>query len=197
MGNSSLNFFIRFRSIAAFLLIFFACALDTLALQAGELIFPASSHIGLVPPNNMVVSPDFAGFVDRETSTSILITAMPKDAFDEVAAGMTAERLATQGMKLLGPCNNVEPAFESHCYRVTQEASGYLFQKWLLLALMGTETAMVVATIPDVILAEELYSESEIEQALSSLAYRQSLSIEPISALPFVIEESSHHFNRR
>ena len=109
MGNSSLNFFIRFRSIAAFLLIFFACALDTLALQAGELIFPASSHIGLVPPNNMVVSPDFAGFVDRETSTSILITAMPKDAFDEVAAGMTAERLATQGMKLLGPCNNVEP----------------------------------------------------------------------------------------
>ena len=49
---------------------------------------------------------------------------------------------------------------------------------------------MVVATIPDVILAEELYSESEIEQALSSLAYRQSLSIEPISALPFVIEEA-------
>lgn len=152
-------------------------------------MFPPGSHIGLVPPKGLVVSPDFTGFMDKEASTSIVINAMPMEAFDGVAAGLTADRLAAQGMKLLGPCDNVTTAFESRCYRVTQEAGGYLFQKWLLLARFETETAMVVVTLPDVVMADGLYSAVAIEAALSSLAYSETLASDPVDALPFTIEE--------
>ncbi len=170
-------------------LLLLAFLVFTAPLRAEAPVFPPGSRVGLAPPAGFGVSPDFTGFMDREASASIVINVMPKEAFDGIAAGLTADRLAAQGMTLLGPCDNVKTAFESRCYRITQEAGGYLFQKWFLLARIKTETAMVVATLPDVVMAEGLYSAVAIEAALSSLAYREDLAGDPVDALPFTIEE--------
>ena len=85
-------------------------------LRAAEPVFPPGSKIGLAPPPGLRLSPDFAGFMSRETGTSIVITAMPKEAFDQLSVALTAEQLATQGMTLLGPCENVQTSFENRVH---------------------------------------------------------------------------------
>lgn len=166
-----------------------ACSLPALLARADDAVFPPGSRIGLTPPAGLVLSSDFTGFMDQEASTSILIASMPKDAFGEVVAGMTAERLATQGMTLVGPCDNVTTSVESRCFRVTQTAGDLLFQKWLLVARFESETAMIVVNLPDVVMTDGIYSAAAMETALSSLAYSETLASDPLDALPFTIEE--------
>ena len=68
-------------------------------------------------------------------------------------------------------------------------ANGYLFQKWFLLARVAEETAMVVVTVPDLVIADGLYSAAAIEAALSPLAYSDNPAGDPLDALPFTVEE--------
>lgn len=158
-------------------------------LRAAEPVFPPGSRVGLTPPAGLVVSPDFTGFMNSEAGTSILINTMTREAFGEMVSAMTADKLATRNMTLLGPCDNVSMAFESHCIRASQVAGGYLVQKWILIAKLESETAIVVVTMPDVVMTQGIYSAAEMEVALSSLAYDQALVASPIDALPFTIEE--------
>jgi hypothetical protein len=174
------------------ILFFLLAAFPVAPARAGEApTFPPGSGVGLVPPAGFTVSPDFTGFADREAVASIVVSEMPKAAYDELVAGFTKDRLAAQGMELLGPCEAVRTLFVSNCYRVSQEANGYLFQKWLLVARLGKITALVVATLPDVVLAEGVYDAEGIEAALSSVAYSQDQAGDPRDALPFTIEEGS------
>src|SRR3546814_5287145 len=50
-------------------------------------------------------------------------------AYDEMIAGLTAEALANKGMTLTGTCDAAKPAFESACFRATQQAMGQQYQK--------------------------------------------------------------------
>lgn len=159
-------------------------------LRAETPVFPPGSRIGLAPPAGLAVSPDFTGFMDRESGTSVVMTAMPREAFDQLSVALTAEQLATQGMTLLGPCDNVKTAFEDRCFRATQEAGGYLVEKWILIAKLENDTAMVVVNLPSIVMNKGIYSAAAIEAALSSLAYSEVLAGNPIDALPFTIEES-------
>lgn len=166
-----------------------ACCLPAVGSAAQDTVFPPGSRIGLTPPEGLVLSSDFTGFMDQEARTSILIASMPKDAFEEVVASMTAERLAAQGMTLVGPCDNVTTGVESRCFRVTQRGGGLLFQKWLLVARFDRETAMIVVNLPDAVMTNGVYTAAAIETALSSLAYSETLASDPLDALPFTIEE--------
>ena len=157
--------------------------------RAQDPVFPPGSRIGLVPPSGLVLSSDFTGFMDEETSTSIMIASVPKEAYEEMTAGMTPERAATQGMTLVGPCDHVTTSMESRCFRVTQSARGFLFQKWLLIARFDNETAMIVVNVPDMVMKEGIYTAAAMETALSSLAYSETLAGDPLDALPFTIEE--------
>ncbi|MCP4327484.1 MAG: hypothetical protein GY791_03500 [Alphaproteobacteria bacterium] len=159
-------------------------------LRAGDAPqFPPASRIGLVPPTGFVVSPDFTGFMDREAVASIVITEMPKEAYGDLEAGFTEDNLAAQGMALQGPCPDLAITFEHRCFRASQEASGYLFQKWFLIARLGTETALVLVTMPDLVLQAGVYSEAVVEAALSSIAYSEDLTTDPLEVLPFAIAE--------
>ena len=158
-------------------------------LHAAEPVFPPGSRVGLAPPAGLIVSSDFTGFVNNEAGTSIVINTMTREAFGDMVSAMTADQLATRNMTLLGPCDNVSLTFESHCIRANQVAGGFLVQKWILIAKLESEAAIVVATMPDVVMTQGIYSAAAMEAALSSLAYDQALVTSPIDALPFTIDE--------
>ena len=65
---------------------FAAAALGfVLSVQAGfaaEPVFPPASRIGLVPPEDMVVSKRFSGFENPEKATAINFVEMPAEAYE-------------------------------------------------------------------------------------------------------------------
>ena len=152
-------------------------------------VFPPGSHVGLVPPAGFVVSTDFMGFLDGEAGASIVINEVPGNAYPQLRAGFTADQLAAQGMALLGPCDNVTTQVESVCHRVSQQAGDLFFQKWILLARFGNDTALIVVTVPDVVLAAGVYSGPAMEASLSSTVYNANPTISARDALPFTIAE--------
>ncbi|MDJ0896822.1 MAG: hypothetical protein QNJ92_16890 [Alphaproteobacteria bacterium] len=168
-----------------------AAALLSGAAGAAEPTFPPGSHIGLAPPSGFVISSDFTGFMDREVGSSIVINTLPAAAYAELTAGFTAERLAGQGMTLLGPCAAVKTAAEHSCLRVSQQARGIPFFKWLMTAKLGHLAALIVVTIPEAVVTGGKYPATAVEAALSSVAYTKVLATNPIDTLPFTIEEGA------
>ncbi len=156
-----------------------------------EPVFPPGSHIGMVPPEGFVVSPDFQGFMEREQGASILINELPGDAFADVGAGFTRENLAARGIELLGPCDDVTVSVESVCLRASMKVGELVIERWLLVAQFPGITAMVMVNLPEFVLTEGLYNTAEIEASLSSIAYTADLAVSPLDALPFAIEEST------
>src|SRR3546814_16890728 len=86
-------------------------------------------------------------------------------------AGLTAEALANKGMTLTGTCDAAKPAFESACFRATQQAMGQQYQKWLLIVRLPNETGMVVVTVHEAALGTGAYSSADFDTALATLAY--------------------------
>src|SRR3546814_10071221 len=118
---------------------FLAFLLPAAPLHAEDAVFPQGSHVGLVPPQGMELSSDFAGFINPDNGASILIAALPSVAYDEMIAGLTAEALANKGMTLTGTCDAAKPAFESACFRDTQQDMGQQYHKWLLIVRLPNE----------------------------------------------------------
>ena len=47
------------------------------AAFAAETVFPPASRVGIVPPDDMVLSKRFSGFENTEKATAITISEMP------------------------------------------------------------------------------------------------------------------------
>ncbi|WP_340118684.1 hypothetical protein [Pelagibius sp. 7325] len=165
------------------------CLLPAAPLHAEDAVFPPGSSVGLVPPAGMTLSGDFTGFMNPENGASIMMVAMPPVAYDEVSTGMTEQALAKQGMTLTGTCEAARPAFESVCFRATQQAMGQQYQKWLLVVRLPKETGMVVVTVPEAALHAGAYSNTDLDEALATLAYSNTATADPLAILPFTIEE--------
>lgn len=166
-----------------------ACLLLAAPLRADDTVFPQGSNVGLVPPHGMSLSEDFTGFMNPSNGTSIMISALPAVAYDQIVAGMTSEALAAKGLALTGDCPTAKPTFESTCIRAAQQAMEQGFQKWILIVRFANETSIVVATVPDAALAGGDYSMAEIDAALATLAYSSGASVSRPTTLPFTIEE--------
>ena len=50
------------------------------AAQAADVVFPAGSRIGLVPPPGLSKSNAFQGFEDAEHNVAMIIAAVPREA---------------------------------------------------------------------------------------------------------------------
>src|SRR5215468_10554391 len=57
------------------------------------------TKVSLVPPDGLKPSDQFPGFLDEETSSSIMITELPAP-YSEMANGFTKEALGARGMNL-------------------------------------------------------------------------------------------------
>lgn len=156
------------------------------ALAAGA-VFPPGSRIGMEPLSETAVSKRFTGFEDPAKGLAFTFVEMPPEAFQELASGLTAERLKDQGVALkareeltLGERNAVLVSGD-------QSLGQIVVRKWLLVVEDPTMTAFVIA---QAIGSDGQRSDSEIKAALASIAIRPPLALEDqIKALPFRVTE--------
>src|SRR3546814_4461356 len=82
------------------------------------------------------------------------------------------------------------------CSSDLQQAMGQQYQKWLLIVRLPNETGMVVVTVPEAALGTGAYSSADFDTALATLAYGDSATADPLTTLPFIIEEGELQIGR-
>src|SRR5262249_10162750 len=84
----------RFTWLALFVL---ALALPA---KAADVIYPAGSRVGLVPPAGLEASRSFVGFEDAANNVAILIVTLPARAYADLEKSSGAAALKRQGLTI-------------------------------------------------------------------------------------------------
>jgi hypothetical protein len=154
---------------------------------AAEVIFPAGSRLGLVPPAGMVPSRTFLGFQEPGTNATILLTTLPANAYEQLAKSMVPEALKKEGIEVERREDFELPAGKGFVLSGRQTIEKERYRKWLLIASADDVTALVNVQVPE---QATNYSEETVRAAFATLAVRPHIpEAEQLSLIPFRIGE--------
>jgi hypothetical protein len=154
---------------------------------AADVTFPTGSHLGLVPPAGMVPSRTFQGFEEPGTKAAILLTALPANAYEQLAKSMMPEAMKKEGIEVDRREAIELPAGKGFVLSGRQTIEKERYRKWLLIASAGDVTALVNVQVPE---QAANYSEEAVRAAFATLAVRPQIpEAEQLSLMPFRIGE--------
>ncbi|GGF71060.1 hypothetical protein GCM10007301_33500 [Azorhizobium oxalatiphilum] len=160
------------------------------AFAASEPVFPPGASVGLVPPPGMSPAAAFAGF-QHEAGASIVLVEMPPEAYAQIVAKFTPEALKPTGFMVKGEAQPLAvTGGEGRLFRGSQDANGLSYTKWVAVVRGPAGTALVTVQVPTD--AKEQVSDSAVETALKTIAFRAEQSLqEQMAALPFKVGDTA------
>lgn len=176
-----------FRSTIAALALLWAGAAP---VQAADPVFPPGSLIGFVTPKGFEPSRRFPGFEDPNSGASMLILAMPPQAFPDVERQMSKENVKKQG--IVEEKRETPPLADGKAVLITgsQEADGKKIRKWIFIGLKSEVTGLVVVQVPEE--AKDAYPDAALRTAFSTMAVRQAVPMEEqLTLLPIRFDDLS------
>ncbi len=118
-----------------------------IASSAIAAVIPGTS-ITMEPPPGFTQTDRFPGFINQETSASILIQEIP-GPYNEVIKGFSdPTQLASKGMELINHFNVEVDGLKSILLKLEQSAYGTVFQKLVLAVNRYGSTTIIMATYP-------------------------------------------------
>ena len=154
---------------------------------AADVIFPAGSRLGLVPPPGMVPSRTFQGFEEPGTKAAILLTTLPGDAYEQLAKSMVPETIKKEGIEVERREAFELPAGRGFVLTGRQTIEKERYRKWLLIASADDLTALVNVQVPE---QATNYSAEAVRAAFATLAVRAQIpEAEQLALIPFRIGE--------
>jgi hypothetical protein len=157
-----------------------------ISARAAEPVFPPASRIGLVPPEGFVVSKTFKGFEDRDRKAMIVLFELPGAAFGELETS-SVDSAKKQGLPIDTREDLSLATGKALLFSGSEDVGGVKARKWLMFASAGDFTAGITVQIPDA--AKDIYPESAVRAALTSLAVRSVSNEELLGLLPFRIDD--------
>ena len=154
---------------------------------AADVIFPAGSRLGLVPPPGMVPSRTFQGFEEPGTKAAILLTTLPADAYEQLAKSMVPETMKKEGIEVERREAFELPAGKGFVLTGRQTIEKERYRKWLLIASADDLTALVNVQVSE---QATNYSAEAVRAAFATLAVRAQIpEAEQLTLIPFRIGE--------
>jgi hypothetical protein len=155
---------------------------------AADAVFPAGSRLGLVPPAGMVPSRTFQGFQEPGTNAAIVLTALPANAYEQLAKSMVPQAMKKEGIEVERREDIQLPAGKGFVLSGRQTIDKARYRKWLLIASADDLTALVNVQVPEQ--GTTTYSEEAVRAAFATLAVRPHIpEAEQLSLVPFRFEE--------
>jgi hypothetical protein len=155
------------------------------AAGAADVVFPAGSRLGLVPPAGMVPSRTFQGFQEPGTKAMILLTVLPATAYEQLAKSMVPEAMKKEGIEVERRAAIELATGKGFVLSGRQTIEKERYRKWLLIASADDLTALVNIQVPE---QAANYSEQVVRAALATLAVRPQIpEAELLSLIPFTI----------
>lgn len=168
---------------------------NALILIAGLLAWsmPAAAKIEQAPnsrvlldlPPGYVASGQFSGFQHEGHGTSIVILEVPLKAYDELASGMTAEKLATRGIRDVAR-GKLGRADEHVFMRGRQTSQAGDFVKFFVIFKSADLSVLVSANVPAGAIIDGSVKAEEIEQVLASAATTDKRNVRDLYRLDYL-----------
>ena len=155
-------------------------------LAHAQPVFPSGGAIGLEMPPGWRPAPGFQGFVGPG-GASVLVAEMPAEAFPQLAAGMTPERLATTGFRESSRRPFAVAGREGVLLTGRQRQGARDLDRLLLVFPAEGLTGLVTVNLPDASPA----ALREAEAALGTVTLRVATPEARRAALPFTFEETA------
>jgi hypothetical protein len=152
------------------------------ALAGGHQLVPGTK-VRLVPPEGFTAATTFVGFQKLDIACSILVRQMPAP-YAQMARGMTAENLASRGVKLISKETVQLPGGEGTLMKGSQSNQGVDYMKWFLLFGDPSHTVIIVATCPNVSWPS---MSAPLEKSLLTATEGPAPKVDPFEHLPFKI----------
>jgi hypothetical protein len=154
---------------------------------AADVVFPAGSRLGLVPPAGMVPSRTFQGFQEPGSKAMILLTVLPANAYEQLAKSMVPEAMKKEGIEIERREAIELAAGKGFVLSGHQTIEKERYRKWLLIASADDLTALVNVQVPE---QATNYSQEAVRAAFATLAVRPNVpEAEQLSLIPFKIED--------
>ncbi len=137
----------------------------------------------IIPPAGFVAIPNFSGFQQEETQSTIMVTQLA-GPYHKIVAGLLPENLARQSMTLVSKEILDYNGTEATSVKVSQKANGLIYLKEMLVFGYDSITVMAVGTYP------ESYKRVEgiVHQALFTTIYNSQQDDDPLAAARFTID---------
>jgi hypothetical protein len=155
---------------------------------AADVVYPAGSRVGIVPPQGMTTSHTFFGFEDRSNNVAIILVALPPEAYAEIEKTTNADTLKKQGVTFEQREELSIPAGKAFLVTGRQEIEQVTLRKWIVVVSTPELTAIVTAQIPDS--AKAAYPDDVVRTAVTSIAVRAAIPVdEQLGLLPFKVSD--------
>lgn len=139
----------------------------TSEIAAAKVQQAPSSRVAIDVPDSYAVARQFTGFVDEAAGVSLVIVELPDQAYEQLAAGLSSEALATKGITGVeaGKINRSEP----YLYRRGVQASAQGPVVKLLLAFKNSGvTALITANVQQASIEKGLVTTADVERVLAT-----------------------------
>src|SRR5215813_1097509 len=154
------------------------------AAQAADVVYPAGSRVGLARPPGLSKSSNFQGFEDAEHNVAMIIAALPRAAHGDLQRSISEEELKKRGLIFEKRDDQKLADGAASLVIAHQEVEKLKLRKWIFAVLAQDLLALVTVQVPDD--AANLYPDSAIRTALSSVAIRPTVPVEEqLGLLPF------------
>ena len=143
------------------------------------------TKVSLIRPQGFVTASNFSGFMDYETSSSIMLSELPA-SISELDMGFTVEALASKGMKLISKVNFKLNGYDAMMFTIEQASQGYTFTKYMLLFGNNEFAVMINATF----LPENAELGENLKKSILGSIYDSKLQVNYKDVIDFEIEVS-------
>lgn len=151
-------------------------------------VTPPGSSFGLVPPPGFTPSTSFSGFADPQTQASFLFVELPRDAYEQMANGLTAQGLATRQIRMETREEVRFGGVPGVLIRGVQQMAGVEVRKFVLLFQAETFSGIINVSLPP---GAGVHDDERIRAALVSLSVGPKLTLEQQrAALSYVFAET-------
>jgi hypothetical protein len=141
----------------------------------------------MVPLTGMVPSRTFLGFEEPGTNAAIVLTALPANAYEQLAKSMVPEAMKKEGIEVERREDIALPGGKAFILTGRQTVEKTRYRKWMLIAAADDLTALVNVQVPE---QAGNYSEDAVRAAFATLAVRPHIpEAEQLSLVPFKLEE--------
>ncbi|WP_341987584.1 hypothetical protein [Azorhizobium sp. AG788] len=148
--------------------------------------------VSVTPPQGFAPAPGFSGFASADGLSSLMVTELPIEAYDKIAAmfadlGAARAALAPRGITVTGLDQVTTGAGRIPLISGTQTVKDQVFRKWLMV-LKGEKTVLITLQAPE----GSKLNAAAVKQSLATLKLGKEPSLaDKVASLPFAISASA------
>ncbi len=184
-----MRFASRVRTVALLLALWFVIGGGLQTARADEVVFPKGLRVGLVPLEGLSAATAFPGFEATDQRIKVIVTELPKNAFDSVQAAVKDNHPMSSGQPSIEPFELASGA-KAYITHETATDNGGAVRRFSILVGSADFSGYVAVQVPDN--AGDGFSDQAIRKMLSSVTLRTSVPLEEqLDRLPFKLADTA------